>query len=231
MRFGFKRLMFSLVLALTGTALRAQTMIDPASVTGGRTRIAPILSLSDVDYERENGTLLGVERKTLGVELSHGFLKTVDGVATFGAALDSKADGLPRDEGGFSVGFGARGVAYRHGAAGVVLYGFLNWLEDRFKGSSGFSDELRTYDLRFGGTFSAAINGQFQPYAGLDLALFRGGTERIRSFGVTSSSDLRKDDILALKLGMNILLGSAMLRPEVTLLGEETFTLAAGFPL
>lgn len=225
---------FVLLTSLGGfftSSLKAQSMFDPASVTGGRTRVAPILSLSSVDYERENGSVMGVDRKALGVELSHGFAKTIDGVATFGLSLDTEADGLARDDGGFSLGVGARGVVFRRGPSGAVVYGFLNWLQDKFKGQGGVSTELRTYDLRVGGTYSVAINGQVQPFIGLDLAVLRDGTEKVRSSVFSYSGALRKDDILAVKVGVNILAGMVMLRPELTLLGEQTLTVAAGFSL
>jgi hypothetical protein len=184
-----------------------------------------------VDYQRENGSILNIERTSLGAEVSHGFGKTFDGVATLGLTLDSKAGNLPKDDGGVSLGVGGRGVVYRQGQAGVVMYGFFNWLQDKFKSNGDVTYQLNSYDLRFGGTFSVAVEGRFQPYAGLDLALLRGGTERVNAAGASFKSDLEKDNVLGLKLGMNILVGKVMLRPEATLLGEQTFTFAAGFLL
>jgi hypothetical protein len=61
--------------------------------------------------------------------------------------------------------------------------------------------------------------------------MLRGGTEQVNVGGFSVKSDLEKDDVIGLKLGMNILVGSVMLRPEATLLGEQTFTFAAGFLL
>lgn len=209
----------------------AQTVMDPASVTGGRTRIAPLLSVSSVDYQRENGSVFNMERTTLGAEFSHGFAKTFDGVATVGLTLDSKVSNLPKDDGGVSLGFGGRGVVYRRGAAGVVMYGLFNYMQDKFKSGSDAVYDISSYDVRFGGTFSVAVEGHFQPYAGLDLALLRGGSEKFSVGGASFKGDLEKDDVIGLKLGMNILVGTAMLRPEVALLGEQTFTFAAGFLL
>lgn len=216
---------------LTSSVGQAQSFADPASVTGGRTRIAPLLSVSSVDYQRENGSVFNLERTTVGTELSHGFGKTFDGVATLGLALDSKVNNLPKDDGGFSLGFGGRGVVFRQGQAGVVMYGFFNWMRDQFKSSGDLAYELTSYDLRLGSTFSVALEGRFQPFIGLDLAMLRGGTEQVNVGGLSVKSDLEKDDVIGLKLGMNILVGSVMLRPEATLLGEQTFTFAAGFLL
>ena len=210
---------------------RAQTFADPASVTGGRTRIAPLLSVSSVDYQRENGAVFNIERTALGAELSHGFGKTFDGVATLGLTLDSKASNLPKDDGGVSLGFGGRGTVYRQGQAGVVMYGFFNWIQDKFKSTGDGKYEFSSYDLRFGGTFSVAVEGRFQPYAGVDLAVLRGGSEEVSVGGISFKSDVEKDDVVAIKLGMNILAGTVMLRPEATLLGEQTLTFAAGLLL
>lgn len=223
--------LFCIAEILAGGTAWAQAVMDPASVTGGRTRLAPYFAFSDVDYELGSGATRTLSRKVLGAELSHGLSREVDGIAIVGLGLDEEAEGIPRDGTGFSLGLGARGVVYRRQTVGVVLYGFFNWMRDQFKGSPGWKYTMQTYDLHAGGTISMALNGRVQPYIGLDLAALRDGSDEYEAGSLSAKGDVEKDDIFALKLGVNILAGGVMLRPEATLFGEQTFVFAAGFPM
>lgn len=212
-----------------------QLLMDTSTITGnGRTKAAATFQASEIEYEGDNNTA-DVERKTLGAELSYGVTPDVDVVAQLGLIMESEIEDVDEEGDGFTFGAGVRALAYRSGKTSVTGFGMFNYQTEEFEYDVGAADvkyELDTYDFHIGGMVSHAVTPTVAPYAGIDLVAFDDGegksTVKVAGQSQSDDSDVERDDILNLKLGANFQVSKAQVRPEATLIGEQTFSLSAG---
>lgn len=212
---------------LASPSALAQMFTDPLSVAGPRTQVAGVFSSSDIEYEDAGGTA-DIERKILGVEMAKGLSSAIDGFAQFGLIMDSSVDNFKDDGKGYTFGLGGRGLVHREATFRVSAYGAFTYQSEEFKGDN-YEVDLTTYDLHGGGVIGFAATPKVMPYGGLDLVLLSDGEFKVKSKGRgTSKDDIERDNMVNFKLGSLFTLTSAIFRAELTIIGEKTFTLAAG---
>lgn len=206
---------------------RADLLADPSSSNGdGRTKAAGVFVSSEIEYETDDSDF-DVERKILGLELSHGLSRQADLIAQLGFIMDTEVEQIREDGDGFLFGGGARFEFAQSGTMRVLGFGLLSYQTEEIKDGS-FKLELDTYELHTGAVTAFHVSRTIVPYAGIDVILFDDGEAKSSFGGSSSEEDIERDDMFSLKLGANINLASASLRPEVTILGEQTFLFAVG---
>lgn len=205
----------------------ADLLADPSSTNGdGRTKAAGVFVSSEIEYESDDSEF-DVERKILGIELSHGVSREVDVIGQAGFIMDTEVERIDEDGDGFLFGGGARFEIAQSGSLRLLGFGLLSFQTEEIKDGS-FKLELDTHELHTGVVSAFHISRTIIPYAGLDIILFDDGEAKASNGNFSSEDDVERDDMFSLKLGANLDLASVTMRPEVTILGEQTFLFAVG---
>lgn len=212
------------VLSVAAPRASAQMFSDTLSVAGNRTQVAAVFSNSDIDYEKGND----VERKILGVEAATNISGSIDGFAQFGIIADSEIDNFDNDGKGYNFGFGGRSIVHQDADYRVSAYGAFTYQVEEF--DAGKVDiDLTTYDLHVGAVVGFPASPTITPYAGLGLVPLSDGNIKVKIAGFAAAKDdFERDDMLNLKVGGLFQLTSMTVRAELVLIGETTFTIAAG---
>lgn len=205
----------------------AQMLVDPSTVApAGKVRAAGIFSAAEVDYETDN-TDFDIERKILAVEFASGMAPDVDIVGDIGLITDSEIDNVDADGDGYVFGFGVRSVVHKESNWRASAFGIFSYQSEEFEGDNDWTLEVDSYDIHTGAVALFLMTPKFQPYAGLDLALYSDGSAKVKGSG-RGKEDIERDDLINLKFGANFNFTRLTLRPELTLFGEKTFSLALG---
>lgn len=209
------------LLFLLGTdALFAQSIIDPVTLSHGRgSRVEGTFTTSTIGYEN-NGPTSDFERKILGVGMNIGINSSVDFIGQFGLILDGKIENTNFDGDGFNLGFGLNGSVYNKGRVSMNALGLFVYQKETYK-SDPLKIDYTNKELHLGGVanFQAAKN--IGIHGGLMLVPMS-DTEG-KSGGASLS--LERDDMIYLVLGATFAFDSVTIRPQVTLMGEESFTI------
>jgi hypothetical protein len=222
---------FFVAAALFASTARAQLLMDTsANVGDGRARLGGALSLSEIAYDVDPVTR-DIDRTTLGATFDYGVTREVDLTAQLGFIVETDLEDVDDDGDGFTYGLGIRATVHRPSPrARVGIYGLFDSQNEEIKdGSTKY--KIKTSELHLGGLFAYAISPKVEPYAGVEIVAHDDGEVKVSSPAGGGSTDIDRDDILNLKLGISAAIGSADLRGELTLVGEQTFTIGAGFYL
>jgi hypothetical protein len=206
--------------------LMASMPQDPLPSMGKATSLSPVLCLSDVGYDPENGSEFDIERRILGLGVGFSLGSQADGEFGLGVITKTEVENINEDGDGYQLLFGAKGMVHRSGKMAVNVNGSFSWLAETIKNGNTKVD-IETTELRFGSTVNALVSPKFMPYAGLDLALMSDGTLKFKNPGVSSKLDFERDDMLGLRIGTKFLLGQVALKAEALLMGERTITVGA----
>lgn len=165
-----------------------------------------------IDFNR---TILGV---TFGAQSSRESAYSVGA----GYALSAKPEG-----GSKGNGFNLAGT-YIHQIHAMKKtryfgYGGFEYTSENYS-SRGIAGTLSYIGLKGGASALYALSKTVHPYGALDLFLLNRGDVSFEGVG----SEVKRDSMIALRLGVQYLLKSVYLRPEVVLIGEQSFILAAG---
>ena len=184
---------------------------------------------STTDYKLDNH-LPDIDRKMLGGDGSFAITPAADLFVQAAYILDDEFSSANTADGtGFMIGFGSRMEIYRQDNVTVTGYGLINSFSEQFRGQGKY-DDLKVsgsiFEFRFGGTASTAINPNISPYAGLELTPYSKGKFKFSTPVEALSFNIRKDSILALQLGAVLRLGNIVLRPAMSILGEQSFLIS-----
>jgi hypothetical protein len=177
-------------------------------------------SFSEVEYDAKS--TIDVERKILVGGYSQGLGADYDLILQAGLILESKYENIDDEGKGFLFGGGSKFQIHRDHGLVVTGYGLFNYLNESLEVGD---EELKVtvWDIHGGAIALFPLPGKpIQPYAGLDLAIISDG--EIDFLG--SESDFERDDLINIKLGLNWATGSITVRPEFTIIGEQTVTIA-----
>lgn len=226
----------AVVLMLAPFVAEAQMLVKPIDALGERaTHASGIFMVSEIDYESKGNSTSDseIERKLLGVELAYGISPTFDIVGQVALIMDSEISGSStlEDGEGFNLGGGVRGVFWRHGNLKVGGFGNLIYQTESFEGSVAsvsYEAELTMLEMHLGGGVLFDLNQTVQPYAVLDLVAYDDGDSETKVGTYSADGSFERDDMMCLKLGIEISLEDLDIRPELTILGEQTFAIAVG---
>lgn len=223
------RALLLLAVLLAPAPAFAQMYTDPVSNAGnGRSRAFGVFSASEIDYEGKHQSDAEIERKVLGLEIDYGFDPTIDFVGQAGFIMKTEVEDIDEDGNGFTFGGGLRVLVHREQKLNVSAYGMFTYQSEEIDGDD-WKYEIETYDFHLGSMVGFMLAPKAMPYVGLDLVAYDDGEAKFKPDGGSSTkADIERDDILNMKLGILAFVNTMILRGEVTLLGEQTFTIAAG---
>ena len=218
-------------LFLISTPVAAQMFIDPAGVSPSAKTgafVGGVFQSSEIEYE--HGGIDGdIDRNIVGVEVAHAVDDSLDIVGELGWITETEIEDYDPDGSGFVFGGGVRGIVQKEDKHHIAAYGIFTYARENI--DEGRVDiKMTTYDMHVGGTFVYHATPTANPYAGLDLVILSDGKAEVKVNGrnLVTDHDLERDDRVLFKLGVGLSLGKAIIRPEVTFLGEETLTLSVG---
>lgn len=201
-------------------SLFAQSIIDPVSLTQSRgARVEGSFTTSTIGYE-DNGPTADFERKILGASLNVGVNSSVDFIGQFALILDGKIENTNFDGDGFNLGFGLNGNVYNKGQLSINALGLFVYQKESYE-SDPLKIDYTNKELHLGGVahFRAAknigIHGGITLVPMSDMEAKSGGT----------SNSFEREDMIYLMLGASFAFDSVTIRPQVTLMGEESFTI------
>ena len=213
----------------------AQMLANPAQVNGhGRNSFGLGLVNSSIDYEYDHDSG-DIKRKTIAFDLGHGVSDKMDAFGQFGFIFDDEAKvfdagGFSPEGKGFMFGGGVRGLAYRLHQVDLHGYGLFNYTSEEFEDKNGgvkITIKQHIYDFQGGLVGKYQINSDAAVYGGLELVFMSDGKADVKvSGGGTSDSDVERDDKMNLRVGAIFDVSSFAIRPELTLMGEETFMIS-----
>jgi hypothetical protein len=220
-----KKLILSTLL-LYPVMAKSQILVDLSNLKpSGGLSFGGALGFSEVEYDSDNHTY-DVNRKTLGLGIVSNVANNINLVAQFGYTFDAKLDDDWKGK-GYMLGGGLDALLYKGARVGFAGYGFLNYIDEEYKLKKNRKVKCSFSDLDFhlGGLFLFQANSNIMLYGGPDLVVYSKGT-------VTYGKDeveMERSKNLNFKVGMDIYLNKATLRPELTFIGEKTLVLGVGF--
>ena len=211
-----------------GTSAKSQILVDTALVrTPSDLCLGPTLSLSKIEYNNEYDNTFTVKRKTLGLGLVYKLDADVGLLMQMGYTFDAEFEDSDLDNGtGYMAGMGVNFTMYRNRKVALIGYGLLNYVEDRYKEKYVHID-MHVTDIHMGGLVLVKASPRVGIFGGIDLVPYSEGSLDYHH----GKLDISREEILNLKLGLEFNLPGAVIKPEVTLLGEETFSLMASFAM
>ena len=211
-----------LLCVLYATPVKSQVLVDTISMNG--LTLGPSLSFSKVEYEDENDNVFEVKRKTIGLGLTY---NTGNVGLLFQAAHNMESEILEsnlKKGKGYMLGAGANFLIYSQNKLSFIGYGLLNYVSDSYKKDKP-KVEMDVTDIHLGMLLAVKANRLVTFYGGLDLVPYSDGDIK----RAKSKVDIEREELLNLKLGLDFTFPSVNLRPEVTLIGEKTFTITSSF--
>lgn len=206
----------------------SQVLMDPSTVAkSGQGRVGFGLGISEIDYETDS-TSLEVKRKTIGAIFDYSVASRLDITAQLGYIMDLEIESGHDDGKGFVFGFGGRGLIHSSHQFRIYGYSFFAYQKEEIDHDPGKS-EITTYDLHIGGIVGFPVSQKMQPYVGLDLVPMDDGEVKTTIGSYSSKYDIERDDIVSIKLGLDAFFDDVLIRPELTLFGEQTIVLSATF--
>jgi hypothetical protein len=204
--------------------LSAQTMVNTSKYQRtGKSSYFGALVFSEQEYQLTGD--IKVDRKILAGGLSYGISSQASLLVQGGLIYDADFKNSDEDGKGGLLGFGANLQVHRIRAMSFGSYLFMNYTTEKY--DSGAVDvQLSAIDLHLGAVATFLVSDSLQPYCGLEIIPYSDGEFEVDSGILNVAVDLERDNLLNLKLGINIAFGALAFRPEVILMGEETFVLA-----
>ena len=205
-------------------AANSQILVDTVSLnTMGELYLGPALSFSKVEYNDQHDNLFEIERKTVGLGLVYKINPSVGLLFQAGHTMKAEYKNSSLEDGkGYMLGAGANFLMYRHNRLSLIGYGLLNFVSDEYKPKKV---EMEVTDIHLGLLTAIRGNNVVTFYGGFDLVPYSDGELKYKKY----KADVERDDLFNLKLGLDFTLPGVNLKPEVTLFGEKSFTLAASF--
>lgn len=182
--------MFCFIL-LTNQAMAYSGETHTQSLASGEMEVSAFLTSSETDYEDYEDDKSTIERKIIGLSLSHGINQKFSIFGSVGYLWDGKID--PEDtswehdlDKGYYVSAGARYKAYQSGQLSCHLYGKIDYTINETYTSDGSvtlqnndgrnivfnvdtESEIDGYEVTLGGVVNYALNDQFNAYAGISF--------------------------------------------------------------
>lgn len=223
-----KTKILSLVIALAvfssfSSPAVAELLVNPINKAGaGQAEAGSFLTLSEVEYEYTWITG-NIERKILGGYVAYGVNEKFDIYGSLGYIFTAEMQNWHNDDSGFTTAVGIRGLVHKNKFFSVMGYGQYQYVSEEYGNKlDGTFTELTT-----GGMATRSINNNLDVYGGGEIILYSDGDI---STG-TRSVNVERDSRFSLKGGAVYGLNNLLLRGEITVGSESTFTMSIGFPL
>ncbi len=215
------RLLIVLISISGSTNLLAQALIDPVTTTRGRgTRLEGSFTVSEIGYENDNITTT-YDRKIIGASLNMGISPMIDFVGQFGLILDGKVEDTNADGDGYNLGFGVNANVYNKGRVSVNALGLFVYQKETYK-SGPVKIDITNKELHLGGIADFHATKNVGIHGGLILVPMSDGEAKVGS----NTNSFEREDLLNLVLGATFDFDNFTIRPQLTILGEESFTIA-----
>jgi hypothetical protein len=203
----------------------AQIIANPSNIVRGDSVYEGFISFSEVEYEDDISYSRDsdIDRKIVGASVSSDFNEGINLFGQAGFILEAEDEPSNEEGMGWMFGVGPKFSITESSDYTVVGHGMFNYINETYDDAPG-EPQLTIWDLHGGATASFKLSSdRVQPYAGIDLVLksdgeveYDGGTE----------TNIERDDILSVKFGATLKLDSITIRPEATIMGEQTITIA-----
>lgn len=215
------RILCLLVFLFSFTA-KSQVLVNPSQVTP---HVGVGLGVSKVEYQYYD-QVFNVERNLINFGLAANLNPTTNFLLQLGYSFNDRYTEVNNWEGnGFMIGSGLNTLIYQYDKLKFVGYGLLNYTQEEYKYKSAKHD-LTMLDLHLGGLVVAEVSPKLSLYCGPDFVPYSKGEIKYAN----KTRDIKRDDLLNFKVGMNIALDNNMtLKPEVTFLNEQTITVSLDF--
>lgn len=222
-KFGFVCLSWLFSLSLSAEILVDTTVINPPSAVN----IGPTLSLSEIEYENEDGNTFTVDRKVLGLGLVYRFDSSANLLLQMGYTFETEFEDSNFDDGtGYMAGIGVNFAFYRSRKVSFVGYGLLDYVKDRYE-IGRHNIDMDIMDFHLGSTVLFKLGPVAGLFVGVDLVPYSEGSLDYYN----RELEIERDDSFNVRFGMQFALPNAYVTPEVVLNGEQTFSLKATFAL
>lgn len=224
--------LLSVTAFLFSTTAHAELLVDPtASTESGEISGGVSLIISSVAYELDGSSSKSdVDRKILS---AYGALNVQDEIDVFGAlgyTFEAEADDVNGDDTGFMLAGGVRGTLPIEGDFKVQGYAQLLYFDEDYGNLNNTASVSGSgIELSVGAVAVKELDA-LNIYGGIELIPYN-DVEFDFSNPTNRTIGADRDDIFGIRLGANYQLDDQfLLRGEVALLSETTFTLGVSMP-
>lgn len=179
------------------------------------------LAISNISMESDVGDA-DLDRMILGGTYAAPLSKESAYSVGVGYALNAETDG-GFEGNGFNLAANYMRQVHRMKKTQIYGYGGFEYVSENYS-VGGVSGSFSYMGLKGGVSALYMMSKKIRPYAAFDLHLLNNGNFTVA--GV--KGDLKRDSIFALRAGMQYMLNSVYLRPELVILGEQTIIIAVG---
>jgi hypothetical protein len=206
----------------TGQVLVNLSNVHPGSDVG----FEGVLGFSTVTYDSDTHTY-EANRKILGLGAVANITSNVNLLMQLGYDFEGKIDDNWKGKGYF-IGGGLNAQLYRGSKTSFIGYGLLNYIAEEYKHVDNYKVkfDFSDLDLHVGALLLYRASPSIAIYGGPDLVIYSKGTI---AFKHAPDIEIERSKNINIKLGMDIFLNKAILRPEITFVGEKTLILGVGF--
>jgi len=230
-----------------GRPSHGQLLIDPiGKADPGKVEGMAGAGLFEADYEgnfNRTSTDGEIKRRYLFGGLALGVNDVVDLVLCGAFILQSEIEFFDHDDSGFIVGGGLRSRVWQRGSSALHAYGQVSYVDEDY-GREPILGELANIEesttgveVLIGALYATSFDAltlyggvEIVPYSDGELDIRVSGAGAADFFDETATIDLEREEIVSIKLGGEVQLGSVRLQADATLIGEQTIRVAAVAP-
>jgi hypothetical protein len=216
--------MFMFSFSAKAEILVDESLINPPSGIS----VGASLGLSKVEYEYSRGDWeFAISRKTLGLGLVSSLGSGANLLLQAGYVFKSEYEDTDWEGKGWMLGGGVNFLLHKGSRVSVLGYGLLNYTQEEYEYHEKLDADLTLTDLHLGALFMFRAGPRAVLYVGPDFVPYSEG--EIKFSDKHRGEDFEREDVLNLKIGASIAAGSVVIRPEVTLMNEQTLMLTVDF--
>lgn len=242
--------LFTVGLAI-GTA-SAQLLVDPSSkVDTGKIEVGAMMNVGKTEYEADGGGSGDIKRTIIGAYGAYGINDMIDAYGGIGLIAKAKPEDSDESGSGFVFGGGVRAAVFSQDKLTVMVYGELHYISEDY----GEYSESGTIPYRGPWSITHTIKGSGMELAGGALAKYAvtpevtvyGGLELVPfssleieddvevtgldpdDYDAGGSTDVSRDSMFGIRFGATYQMQAILLRAELAMVSEQTFTIGAGY--
>jgi len=215
---------FVMSILLASKCLFADVLVDPLV---SYSSFGPTLCFSEVSYENEDDNEFSMKRDTLGLNAQvKSSALTV--LLQAGYIMDSEFKDSELNNGnGYSVGLGLAVAAYRSSRSSLSVYALLDHTDEEFKIYWHRTIDMYVTDVHVGTQLLFMVAPRVGIFGGVDFVPYSKGSLDYKD----RELEVKRKDRLNLQIGMEFVLPSVTIKPELTFPRDNTITVVAAFKL
>lgn len=210
----------------------AQVFVKPVGAAGkDMATFGGYFASTSSEYKHKIGDTR-VKRQVIGIDASYSDMQDFDLLAQVAFVVESAFDGVRtvEDGDGFNFGGGLKGMFWHSDVLHAGAFSMLTYQSESFTGTSSgipYEIDFSMLELHAGSGLLYDLSSVVKTYLALGVVAYNDGayTESINKQPQTEAGFSRKN-IVYTKLGVVFVIEDIEIRPEVGLLGEQSFELA-----